>query len=273
MKIRYFFIILGLLILVGVFSYISVINKATSILLTIDDIVPALPDSPYNASFLIDGVETMFVDGYVDVEGMNVRFYGKQVETDSNKNGYDDMLMLLLREKKDDPIYYVAVAVNDGEGYIGTNTVLLPLGKTPQTVNIWHDLVTVQYEDKDTRYFVIEGVKLGEIGPFEEDEVQAGLLVYGHESHTFTPCGSEESFWISPESNSLMVLELIYMERTEGKESYTSVFVVLSGNTEKGLEEGFGADFEQSFLVQSILSAEEGGECEVTHKTTEDVIE
>jgi len=206
---------------------------------------------------------------------IETRVFGEPVTGDINGDGAEDAVLLLTQSMGGSgTFYYVAVAVKDESGFIGSNALLLGDRIAPQGVEIRDDVVVVNYaqhaEDQSfadapseavSAYLTLAGAKLmrTDISGMGV-QVLRGELVYGHESHTFTPCEGE-TYWIATTSRARAALQAIYEERVKGKEPYAPVYMVIAGTVGEGMTDGFGADFEYSIDISTIVSVPEQGTC------------
>ena len=88
----------------------------------------------------------------------------------------------------------------------------------------------------------------------------SGLATFGHEVRSFRPCGSEEDLWAIDSSGALWDL---HREFAPGLEPYEGVFAVVTGTVGPPPEEGFGADYGESLVVEEVLyAAGEGFGCD-----------
>ena len=77
-----------------------------------------------------------------------------------------------------------------------------------------------------------------------------GKLSLGHESHCFSPDGSNKVFWIYKRGEDL---EKRYYELTKGEKPYTSIYAVLKVIDKGKAEDGFAADYDGVYEVVSVL--------------------
>ena len=85
-----------------------------------------------------------------------------------------------------------------------------------------------------------------------------GILVWGHESRTFTECDGAREGWVINEAGDELVA--VYEELTHAP--YEPMFVEVRGEWLGAPVEGFGADFEEALRVTELVRAEgEGPGC------------
>lgn len=84
-----------------------------------------------------------------------------------------------------------------------------------------------------------------------KEEWMAGLLVYGHESQIFQPCGSKEELWVTDPNN---LIRATYDSLTQGKEPYTEVYAEVVGmiTPVSPDEDGFASEFARLLTVSAI---------------------
>lgn len=242
-----------------------------------------LPDSPLFASYKIDDREVALTDGVADgvkaglTEGEQINVLGTPIFGDVNGDERDDAIVLLTYTNNTSVTqYYVALALKDSEGFLGINALRLKSDNVPQQAMIRDEFVEIKYTETGTtedeevqetvppQYFKLLGISLSPVDELSDGEqIEQGMYVYGHESRVFTPCNTDTTYWLSPESNSLAALEAIYIERTRSSEPYTPIYIVLSGFVTDSSTDGFAADFDQSFIVTGILSVPKKGSCEL----------
>jgi hypothetical protein len=253
-----------------------------------ENILPPLPDSPLNATYRIEDQEVTLTAGMAlepihdSSSQVETLVFGEPIVGDINGDGTEDAVLLLTqRTGGSGTFYYVAVAVKDESGFIGSNAILLGDRIAPQNIEIRDDVVVVNYaqhaEDQSfadapseavSAYLTLAGAKLMRTDVSGMGvQVLSGELVYGHESRTFRPCGGE-AYWIATTSRARAALQAIYEERVKGKEPYTPVYMVVAGTVGEGLTDGFGADFEHRIDISTIVSAPEQGTCTHTPATS-----
>jgi hypothetical protein len=177
-----------------------------------------LADTPLYASYRIDGTEVTLNDGRAEEEqapgsaSTKVTTVWREPVTGALLDSeYESAALVLVQDHGGSgTVYYLATAVTDGTGYLGSNAILLGDRIRLIDYSINHGVVTVVYLDRNdgeamatlptattTRHFTLSGLTLQEVGPLQEGEsLLVGELVYGHESRTFTPCDETQPYWI-----------------------------------------------------------------------------
>lgn len=252
MNIKKILSIVAFLIFGAVLIYILYIGKNTLGRNGQDySLVSQLPQSPLDASYLIEGNEVQFEGGKGEVkigeDTVTTEVAKDPVYGDMNGDGAEDAVLLITYSKNNTPsTYYAALALKDAEGYLGMNAVPLHTdGGAPQEIQIQDEVLVVTYAtsefnatEEDTQndamyeYLTLVGITLQSVGPLEEsDEIERGLFTYTDDSKTFTTC-SGARYQISPDSHARAALEAIYLERTRySGTDKNEVYVVLAGHT------------------------------------------
>ena len=77
------------------------------------------------------------------------RIFGNEATGDLNGDGRNDIAFLLTQNTGGSgTFFYIAVALNDEDGYRGTNAVLLGDRIAPQSTTIKDGIITVNYADR-----------------------------------------------------------------------------------------------------------------------------
>lgn len=281
MKTKLAFFVLLVLVLVGVVAYAMFMGRGTSYHEPGYE-KAVFPGSPLDAHYMLGDREIALADGVSEVEIVPgaaskavTQVIGEPVWGDMNDDGLEDAALVLAHsEGGSGTFYYTVIAISDGEGYLGTNGVLLGDRINVVDVSIHDGVVFVRYAghsalqamaeeptEQMTQYLRLTGLTLQKVGPVSDEElVLAGEFVYGHESRTFTPCNGE-AHWLMPQSNADAALRAVYEQRTAELEPYTPIYIVLVGQVTEAPVEGFGADFNQGFETRLIVVAPEEGGC------------
>lgn len=119
--------------------------------------IVAYPESHRNATYLIDGREITLVSGMAEGGVMQqgaatktiTRHFGNEAYGDVNGDGVSDIAFLLTQDAGGSgTFYYVAVALKIGDGYKGTNAVLLGDRVAPQPTEIRDGVIIVNYAER-----------------------------------------------------------------------------------------------------------------------------
>lgn len=107
------------------------------------------------------------------------------------------------------------------------------------------------------REWLLQAGELVELEPVVEPRGSRfrGHLVWGHESRSFTECGSKREGWVINESGDELVE--VYEELTTAP--YQPMFVEVRGAWESPPQEGFGADYGEALRITELLRAENEG--------------
>ena len=102
-----------------------------------------------------------------------------------------------------------------------------------------------------------EGEKLGT--PSKPIEVTfRGNLIFGHEVHSFTPCGTNRvEYWVMGDSPAYDELKETYQKLLGDVEpsEYSPIYVVIEGKIIDAPKDGFGADYSKAMEVSQLISA------------------
>ena len=116
----------------------------------------AAPDH-LDAEYLIGSRPVKLTDGVAETEAapgsasrVITRSFGNEVRHDFNGDGREDIVFLLTQETGGSGVYYyVVAAVASGQGFAGSDGVLLGDRIAPQTIEVGaNDIVTVNYADR-----------------------------------------------------------------------------------------------------------------------------
>src|SRR6185503_19751527 len=111
---------------------------------------------PKNASYVIDGVPVMLVNGSSQIAQENssapitTTYFGNDATVDLNGDGVPDTAFLLTQNSGGSgTFYYVAAYVSSPSGYRGTNAALLGDRIAPQTTEIQNSKIIVNFADRN----------------------------------------------------------------------------------------------------------------------------
>ena len=120
--------------------------------------VPAAPvaTSPKDATYEIAGRPVTLKAGVSEVEAapgsaskVTTRYFGNEATGDLNGDGAADVGFILTKSTGGSgTFYYAVVAVKQGNGYVGTNGVLLGDRIAPQTTGYQDGMLIVNYADR-----------------------------------------------------------------------------------------------------------------------------
>jgi len=128
--------------------------------------------------------------------------------------------------------------------------------------------------------FILAGLLIGgtilygisQSGRIVEDAIEEGseankiegYLVMGHEVRTFRPCGEGVSeYWVVGKSSAYSNLHDTYNRETADvlPSAYAPLFVSVRGEIVSGPFDGFGSDFTEGIIIESLLGYEREGSC------------
>jgi hypothetical protein len=237
---------------------------------------PGHDPSPRNATFLIDGERYPLSDGQVTVEAFPgaasktvVQLFGEPVNGDLDLDGVADAAVLLVQTTGGSgTFYYVAVALNRGGTFSGTEAVFIGDRIAPLQIAIRHGVVILDYADRLTgeamatapsagrsKYLVVRKKQLEVIALAE------GEVVIGHEVRSFTPCGASDAIWLVGNSPALPEVQVAYHQAMSEAPPYTPLFMVLTGRSADSPADGFGADYPAGFRVLQLVHVLPGTNC------------
>lgn len=109
-----------------------------------------------DATYQIDGKSIVLLNGLSEAGAapgsasrVITRYFGNDAIGDLNGDGKEDIAFLLTQDTGGSgTFYYVAVALRTVTGYQGTNAVLLGDRIAPQSTNIEHGMVVVNYAER-----------------------------------------------------------------------------------------------------------------------------
>jgi len=150
-KIFTIILVLLVVIILGFVAFATDVNK--------NEIVPVAVKSgdPKNTSYIIEGREVFLEDGKSTVEALpgsatkiTTEYFGNEVKRDFNKDGREDVAFLITQNTGGSgTFYYVVVALNTREGYVGSEGFLLGDRIAPQTTEIGEEnTILVNYADR-----------------------------------------------------------------------------------------------------------------------------
>jgi membrane-bound inhibitor of C-type lysozyme len=115
-----------------------------------------ITDNYKDGTYAIDGQDITLSNGASQIEAASgsaskiiTKYFGNDATGDINGDGKPDIAFLLTQSGGGSgTFYYVVAALNTGEGYAGTNAVLLGDRIAPQTTEIQNGEIIVNYADR-----------------------------------------------------------------------------------------------------------------------------
>jgi heat shock protein HslJ len=162
-------------------------EKPVSDQLLADNITP----SPQNATYIIDGESVTLQDGTSDVEVtpgsstvVSTRYFGNEVMYDFNADGLMDSAFLLTQATGGSGLFfYLVVAIQNTDGYVGSNAVFLgdriaPQGVRLGTANERTGVIEVTYVDRNEGedFSVIPSQSVSRSFTFDPTTMQLGSV-------------------------------------------------------------------------------------------------
>ncbi len=155
MKNKIVYVLIGLVILFGMVFFLQNNNEKKVL---VEKVKIA---SQKNATYVIDGQSVTLVDGLSSVlaapgsaSKITTQYFGNEVLHDFNKDGRLDVAFIITQNTGGSgTFYYVVVALNTENGYLGSNAILLGDRIAPQTTEISidvskPDVIIVNYADR-----------------------------------------------------------------------------------------------------------------------------
>jgi hypothetical protein len=115
-----------------------------------------LGEDALNSTYLIEGEEVTLTDGYAEKEiapgsasKITVQAVQDVVKGDADEDGLEEaFLFLSYNAGGTGTFYYLAAALNLGEGYQGTNTLFLGDRITPESISLRDNVIVVNYLER-----------------------------------------------------------------------------------------------------------------------------
>ena len=238
---------------------------------------------PLNATYLVDGQTIRLIDGRNETEAapgsatkIITSIFGRPVYGNIDGEGGADAALFLTHDQGGSgTFYYIAASLCINGFYRGTRAVLLGDRVAPKQVIIRNGLIIANYAGRKidepmttapsvgiSRYLVVEGNDLKEAAPFSEgEEILDGWVTIGHEVRTFAPCARPRELWLAGDSPALDNIMAAYRKALPAPVPYTQLFMTLAGKTASPPSEGFGSDYEASFLAMQLVQVFSQGNC------------
>ena len=148
-----------------------------------------------NATYRVDGKIVNLVSGLSQepvVPGsaskITTRYFGNSVEHDFDKDGRNDIAFLLTQQSGGSgTFYYVVVALNKPDGYVGTDATIIGDRITPQTTEVNdRGFIVVNYVDRKPGESFAVQPSLGKSLWFKFDPAtgQLGVVVQNFEGES-----------------------------------------------------------------------------------------
>lgn len=210
--------------------------------------VSMLPPAPEDASYRIDDTEIQLEGGVYTAPVENssafrtVRLvgdpaYGSLTEAEEN----DAAVVIVDEMGGSGSFYYLAVALKDAGGYLGTNAVLLGDRVDLLAVEIDRGIVRVRYRthgegealsmqgsDERQEFFRVSGAGLERIGPLEgRERLLWGVLSLDETVLYFAPCESGVPYRVASMSRADALLRAVYALRTDSVSDSASITVAV----------------------------------------------
>ncbi len=277
------------IILAVILAYVVVISRgmhqaelSQSATDTAGALPPPLPASPLDASYSIDGREVRLSNGQAEQEAapgsaekVTTRVFGEPIYGDLNGDGTWDAALFLTQDTGGSgTFYYVAAAIREGDGYLGTNAVLLGDRIAPQNVQLESGLVVANYAERApdepmtaapsigvSKYLTLAGAELTDVGPLPQGEsILEGTVGGSDTALVFSTCAGDR-YTVAKSSRSFAALQTIYMERQSVSTS-TTVYAIVAGAVSSARMTGTDG----TLTVSRIVAVPEGGGCKTSNE-------
>lgn len=186
----------------------------------------------------------------------------------------DAVLWLLDAPGGSGSFLYLATAMREGDGYLGSAAIFVGDRLVPGVIRIDNGVVRADYQDRRpaqamaappsvprTAYLTWEGQGLRRWPEVAGAEFLQGWLTIGHEVRAFRACGETADLWLSGSSAALGLLEDGYAAAIGARPAYAPLFVSVLGRRVVPAREGFGADYRAALTVEALLKIWPGGAC------------
>jgi hypothetical protein len=241
-----------------------------------------LAESLASATYLIDNERVQLENGRREWQAapgsssmIRIALLGEPVYGDlANDTMEDAALFLTYQGGGSGTFYYIGAALSENGLYRGLNAILLGDRISRPVAKAQNGLITVNYLDRrpdepmtavpslaQTRYFIVADSVLHEIKPAAGEGLYQGWLTVGHEVLTFLPCDEKNDLWILGNSPALGKIISAYGKTMAGFPPYAPVFSILSGRRTSAQKEGYGADYQETFLVSELVHLWPKGNC------------
>ena len=245
--------------------------------------VNATATDPLNATYIVEGHHIRLINGRSETRpapGSATKVItsalGKPVYGNlDGMGGVDAALMLTYDPGGSGTFTYVAAALADNGMVRGTRAILLGDRVTPRDISICNGVVIANYANRRpgepmaappsvaaSKYVVLEAGALKEITPLGEGEtILDGWVTIGHEVRSFLPCSQASELWLAGNAPILDRVLAAYRKTLPGQPPYRPLFMTLAGRTAGPVPEGFGAEYEGSFVASRLVRVFPQGNC------------
>jgi hypothetical protein len=158
-----------------------------------------------DGTYIIEGKQITLKDGYYEEETvpgaaskMIVRYFGNDVLGDFNGDGIKDSAFLLTRQDGGSgTFFYLAAFLSNGEGFGGTNAIIIGDRIAPQTIEFRNGTIILNYAERKpdepftaepslgvSRYFKVVAGEIVEVP--SESASESGYLKYDNQEYNFS---------------------------------------------------------------------------------------
>jgi len=241
-------------------------------------------NDPLDAAYCIEEDIIMLSGGQAEhpvVSGSagkaETRVFGKPERGDLDGDGDEDAAVILLhRAGGSGTFFYIAAAIREQAGFVGTNAVLLGDRIALQSLQIRNGVLMASYADRratepmaaaptvaKTKYLTLQAGHLVEAPPFDAGvQVLEGWVTIGPEVSEFRPCIQQGALWLDRRDHDFETVETAYRHSLPPDAGpHAPVFMTLAGRLAPAPGEGFGSDYSAGFRVAGWLHPWPHGNC------------
>jgi hypothetical protein len=143
-------VLFGFICVLGLFFYFTVdpVEKA---------VIESVYQDPKNTIYLIENNSIQLKDGSFNgivspmgIGSVEVKIFGEPTFGDLDGDGDDDAVVLLTYNSAGSgTFYYTAIAISDGEKYVGGKALFVGDRIAPQNIEIRNGMILVNYADRN----------------------------------------------------------------------------------------------------------------------------
>jgi hypothetical protein len=250
-----------------------------------------LADDPASATYGLGGERVTLVAGAAErptapgsAARARTRLLGRPVRGDLDGDGDLDAVVRLLQDPGGSGTFtWVAAALREGEGFRGTEAVLLGDRVATRSLRVISGIVAVEVGERRagepmaapppvrrTRLLTLaDGALAAREALPAGDFLVAGWLAIGHEVRAFTPCEDARELWILGSSPALPEIAAAFDDAQRGSPAAAPIFALLAGHEAEAPGDGFGADYSGAFAASRLVATHPGRGCHAAHLVVE----
>ena len=238
---------------------------------------------PLDATYMIEGALVPLIHGKIErtvVQGsatrMTTTVLGQPVYGDLNGDGSPDAAVILVHDPGGSgTFYYAAAALYIGQGYKGTNAILIGDRIVPKTIELTNYFINIAYADRlpaesmsaepsvDRQLnLIVDNGRLAQVQlNGDKEKLLGGWVIIGHEVRSFQPCDQRQALWLMGDSPAYKKTMRAYHQALPQPEPYQKVFMLLTGELIQAPKQGFGAEYFAGFKAIRIIRVFIQGKC------------